>query len=170
MANDLPSKSDEPVPIRHSTLENRHFIAVSAGLVFRDGLLLISQRRPQYHLGGLWEFPGGKVQQDESDEDCLKRELMEELGIEVQINHLFETVSHEYAERAVCLKFFHCEWRAHEPRALGCQSFAWVSREQLANYAFPAADAQLLEKLRHNADLWQPEPNRGIATPLLGPM
>src|SRR5271165_6503783 len=112
MANDLASRSDEPVPLRQSTLGDRHFVAVAAGLVFRKGLLLIAQRRPQDHLGGLWEFPGGKVHENESDEDCLKRELMEELGIEVQIKGLIETVNHEYAEKAVCLKFFHCDWRA----------------------------------------------------------
>ena len=51
------------------------FINVSAGLVFRNGLLLITQRRPGDHLGGLWEFPGGKLHANESDENCLKREL-----------------------------------------------------------------------------------------------
>jgi 8-oxo-dGTP diphosphatase len=148
MANELPASSDEPGSIRNSSFENRNFIAVSAGLVFRDGLLLITQRRPQDHLGGLWEFPGGKRHENESDEDCLKRELMEELGIEVEIKNLLETVSHEYAEKAVRLKFFHCVWKANEPRALGCQDFAWVSRGQLAGYTFPAADAQILQKLR----------------------
>ena len=124
-------------------------------------MLLITQRRPQDHFGGLWEFPGGKRHPDESDEDCLKRELMEELSIEVQIKGLIETVNHEYPEKAVCLKFFHCDWRAHEPRAIGCENFAWVSRKQLANYAFPAADARLLEMLSQNADLWQRDRNGG---------
>lgn len=130
-------------------------IEVSAGLVFRDGLLLISQRRPQDHLGGLWEFPGGKREPGESPEDCLKRELMEELGIEVEINELVETVAHDYPGKKVLLKFFRCLWRRHEPRAVGCHNFTWVGRDQLANYTFPAADEQLLQKLLATPDLWR---------------
>lgn len=124
-------------------------------MIFRGGLLLITQRRPQDHLGGLWEFPGGKRHNDESDEDCLKRELQEELGIKVEIKELIETVSHEYAEKAVTLKFFRCAWKKNEPRAIGCQDLAWVSREQLDNYTFPAADARLLQKLKETPELWR---------------
>ncbi|MDB6020255.1 MAG: mutT [Pedosphaera sp.] len=135
--------------------EPLNLIDVSAGLVFRHGLLLITLRRKQDHLGGLWEFPGGKRNPGESDEDCLKRELIEELGIEVEVKELLETVMHEYPEKAVRLKFFRCLWLRNEPRALGCEDFAWIGREQLANYAFPAADAQLLHKLQTTAELWR---------------
>ena len=130
-------------------------IDVSAGLIFRHGLLLITQRHPEAHLGGLWEFPGGKVNPAESPEDCLKRELMEELGIEVEVKELIETVTHEYPEKTVRLKFFRCAWVANEPRAIGCADFAWAGREQLANYTFPAADSQLLQKLQTMPDLWR---------------
>jgi mutator protein MutT len=130
-------------------------IDVSAGVVFRHGLLLITQRRPKDHLGGLWEFPGGKRQPEESDEDCLSRELMEELGIEVEIKELLETITHEYPEQAVRLKFFRCLWRRHEPRLLGCHGFTWIACSQLKNYAFPAADAQLLAKLQAMPQLWR---------------
>jgi 8-oxo-dGTP diphosphatase len=130
-------------------------VEVSAGLIFRHGLLLITLRHPEAHLGGLWEFPGGKVDSGESPEDCLKRELVEELGIEVEVKELIETVAHEYPEKSVRLKFFRCEWLRNEPRALGCADFAWVGREQLANYTFPAADSQLLQKLQATPDLWR---------------
>ena len=134
----------------------RNPIPVSAGLVYRDGLLLITQRRAQDHLGGLWEFPGGKRHDGETDEDCLKRELLEELDIEVEVRELVETVTHQYPEKgvAVCLKFFRCAWLRREPRALGCQALAWIGREQLANYQFPAADAQLLQLLQTTPELW----------------
>ena len=82
---------------------------VSAGLVFRGGRLLITQRHPLAHLGGLWEFPGGKQQPDESAENCLIRELREELGIEVIVGELLETIEHVYPEKTVRLKFFRCE-------------------------------------------------------------
>ena len=131
-----------------------NWIDVSAGLVFRNGLLLITQRRPQDHLGGLWEFPGGKRNNGESDRDCLKRELLEELGIEIDIKDLLETITHEYPEKAVRLKFFRCLWLRNEPQVLGCHDFAWVGRGQLDKYAFPAADAQLLLKLASTPELW----------------
>ncbi len=123
-------------------------IEVAAGLVFRDGKLLITQRLPEAPLGGLWEFPGGKREAGETFEQCLRRELEEELGIEVQVHELLEELTHHYVDRAVHLKFFRCLWLRHEPRAILCHDFAWIGAEQLAHYAFPAADARLLEKLR----------------------
>jgi mutator protein MutT len=125
-------------------------VEVAAGLVFRDGRLLITRRLPEAHLGGLWEFPGGKREAGESFEQCLRRELAEELGIEVQVHELFEELTHQYADRSVHLKFFRCRWLRHEPRALFCHDWVWIGPAQLADYAFPAADARLLEKLRED--------------------
>lgn len=136
-------------------MSNSHkIIEVSAGLVFRDGRLLIAERRAQDHLGGLWEFPGGKRHDDESDEECLRRELREELGIEVEVGALIETITHEYPGKVVRLKFFRCVWKGNEPRAIGCQDFAWVSREELTKYKFPEADERLLESLLGEEGLW----------------
>jgi mutator protein MutT len=125
-------------------------IEVAAGLVFRDGKLLITQRLPQAHLGSLWEFPGGKRERRETFEDCLRRELAEELGIEVEVHELVEELIHHYPERSVHLKFFRCRWLRHEPQAIFCQDWAWITMEQLSDYSFPAADKRLLEKLRAN--------------------
>lgn len=130
-------------------------IDVSAGLVFRNGLLLITQRPPDAHLGGLWEFPGGKRHAGESDEGCLQRELMEELGIEVEVCELLATIKHQYPEKAVRLKFFRCRLLRNEPAAIGCHAVAWVDRAQLSAYAFPAADAQLLQMLSDQPELWR---------------
>jgi mutator protein MutT len=132
-------------------------VEVAAGLVFREGKLLITQRYPQAHLGGLWEFPGGKRHPDETFEECLRRELREELGIEVSVGPLIEAITHVYPEKTVHLRFFHCEWVAHEPKPLGCPAFEWITLAQLHNYEFPAADARLLEKLRSDFTLW-PKP------------
>ena len=129
-------------------------IEVAAGLVFRGGKLLITQRPHESHLGGLWEFPGGKREKGESFEDCLRRELAEELGIEVQVYDLVEDILHHYPERSVHLKFFRCRWLRHEPRAILCHDWAWIGPEQVPDYAFPAADARLLEKLRSDWRQW----------------
>ena len=133
---------------------NRKAIEVSAGVILRDGKLLLTQRPAGGHLAGLWEFPGGKREAGESFEHCLQRELREELGIEVEVGERLESLTHDYPERTVHLQFFRCRWLTHEPKAIGCADFAWVSREQLLNYPFPAADARLLEALGARADLW----------------
>jgi mutator protein MutT len=130
-------------------------IEVAAGLVFRGGKLLITQRYADAHQGGLWEFPGGKRDPQETFEACLARELREELGIEVEVRELLEEILHEYPERAVLLRFFRCVWRKNEPQPLGCPDFRWVSLEEMSAFEFPAADARLLETLRRRADLWR---------------
>jgi mutator protein MutT len=131
------------------------FIDVAAALVFRDGRLLITKRHADAHLGGLWEFPGGKREPNESFEACLSRELREELGIEVTVGELVESLTHAYPEKTVHLKFYCCRWIKHEPQPLGCSAFKWVMAEELKDYAFPAADSRLLEKLGHDKAIWQ---------------
>jgi len=129
-------------------------IEVAAGLVFRDGKLLITQRPADGHLAGLWEFPGGKREVNESFEDCLRRELMEELAIEVDVGELVESLTHSYPEKTVHLRFFLCAWKRHEPQPLGCPAFKWITKEELGEYSFPAADSRLLEKLQTTPGLW----------------
>lgn len=131
------------------------FIEVSAGLVFRDGKLLITRRHAEAHLGGFWEFPGGKREPHETFELCLARELREELGIEVQIGEVIESLIHSYPEKTVKLKFFRCRWKRHEPQPLDCLDFKWVSAEELGDYSFPAADARLLKRLAASPALWR---------------
>ncbi len=125
-----------------------------AGLVFRDGRLLITQRRAGDHLGGLWEFPGGKLEPGESAAEGLRRELREELGIDAQVGERLGLVEHRYPERNVRLEFFRCTLLRGEPQPLGCQATAWVTAAELERFAFPAADAQLLTQLRASPALW----------------
>jgi mutator protein MutT len=129
-------------------------IDVAAALVFRDGKLLITQRCPDAHLGSLWEFPGGKREPGETFEACLRRELQEELGIEVAVGPLVESLTHAYPEKTVHLKFYRCQWLRHELQPLGCADFKWVTADQLRDYSFPAADSRLLDMLRKNKGIW----------------
>jgi mutator protein MutT len=129
-------------------------IDVAAGLVFRAGLLLITQRQAQTHLAGLWEFPGGKREAPESFEECLVRELQEELGIEVSVGALIESLTHAYPEKTIRLNFYRCEWVRGEPQLLGCAGFRWIDAGQLQEFEFPPADARLLERLRSDKTLW----------------
>jgi len=129
-------------------------IDVAAGLVFHGGKLLITQRRLNDHLGGLWEFPGGKVEPGETFEDCLFRELMEELGIEVSVEGEVEDITHSYPEKTVRLKFFRCRLVAGKAEPHHCHALAWISREELGRFEFPAADAKLLRLLEMTPEMW----------------
>ena len=123
-------------------------IDVSAALIFRGGQLLITQRHAHAHLGGFWEFPGGKREPGETFEQCLVREIREDLGVEISVGELFEEVHHDYPEKSVHLKFFRCKLVAGEPQPLGCAAWRWVDKSELTGFDFPAADAQLLVQLK----------------------
>ena len=129
-------------------------IDVAAGLVFHQQKLLITQRLEGSHLAGLWEFPGGKREPGETFEDCLVRELREKLDIEIALGQVFEEITHDYPGKTVHLKFFLCRLAKAEPRAIGCASYEWATRESLAKRDFPPADERLLERLVDTAALW----------------
>jgi mutator protein MutT len=139
---------------RQSAIGNRQWIEVSAALIFHGGKLLITQRHAKSHLGGLWEFPGGKRETGETFEQCLVREIREELGVEISVGELFEEVSHDYPEKSVHLKFFVCKILSGEPQPLDCAAVRWVRKTELAGFEFPAADQQLLEKLKSPRLAW----------------
>jgi mutator protein MutT len=134
-------------PVRNSKFETRNSIEVSAALIFRDGKLLITQRHADAHLGGLWEFPGGKREGGETFEECLVREIREELGADISVGELFEKIHHDYPEKSVHLKFFVCKIISGEPQPLDCAAVKWIGKDGLDTHKFPAADARLLEKL-----------------------
>ena len=141
--------------IQHPATSNQHpAVEVSAALIFHGDKLLITQRRTHDHLGGLWEFPGGKREAGETFEQCLVREIREELGVEIAVGELFDEVAHDYPEKSVHLKFFRCRLISGEPRPIECAALRWVDKAELARFAFPAADAQLLEKLKSPREAW----------------
>ena len=122
-------------------------IEVGAAVIFNDGNILISQRDDSSHLSGLWEFPGGKREDHETFEECVRREIQEELNVEVAVENLFEAVEYEYAEKIVLLKFYRCQYVGGEAKALGCRQFQWVSPSNLPSYAFPPANEAVIQKL-----------------------
>jgi mutator protein MutT len=124
-------------------------IEVAAGLI-RDaaGRYLITQRRRGSHLEGLWEFPGGKREMDETPEACLRRELAEELSATFQVGPLVQTIRWEYPDRAVVLHFYECRWEAGPIQPRESQLMAWVEPERLDEYDFPPADRELIARLR----------------------
>ena len=124
-------------------------IDVVAGVIRRDGLLLIAQRLPGDTLAGYWEFPGGKVERDESLVDALRRELHEELGVEAEIGRELQRVVHAYPDRDVRLYFYEATILSGEPKPIEASDLRWVKPEELMDYQFPEADLPLLELLRN---------------------
>jgi 8-oxo-dGTP diphosphatase len=121
-------------------------IVVTAAVVQRGTRLLVARRVEGTHLAGHWEFPGGKCEAGESPEDCLARELREELGVSATVGREIYRTLYAYADRRLDLRFFQCEIDG-EPSALLGQEIRWVERTELGDLQFPPADKELVEKL-----------------------
>jgi len=121
-------------------------ITVVAAVVERGGAFLVTRRLEGTHLEGLWEFPGGKRHDGESHEECLAREMREELAVEVTIGDRILAVSHQYPDRTIALHFYACDLRGEPMPQLG-QEMMWVRREDLRALALPPADEELIRLL-----------------------
>jgi 8-oxo-dGTP diphosphatase len=119
---------------------------VTAAVVERDGRLLVARRLTGSHMGGFWEFPGGKCEPGESPEVCLARELVEELATRVDVGEEIYRTTYAYADRTLDLRFFRCAI-LDEPRPLLGQEIRWVTRADLPTLEFPPADAELVARL-----------------------
>lgn len=122
-------------------------IIVSAGLIYLDGKVLITQRPPGKHGALKWEFPGGKVEEGEDPRHTLAREIAEELGIEVDVGRIVEVVFHRYADRSVLLLFFECRLVSGTPRPLECHDFRWTEPAGLEGFDFLDADRDFIHRL-----------------------
>ena len=129
-----------------STAHKKH-IKVSAALIFREGKVLITRRPEGSHLAGLWEFPGGKQEAGETPEECLRREIKEELDIDIAIGRLVQEVRHEYDSKIVTLFFFNSICMKGIPRAIENQEIKWVDPVDLERYSFPPPDRKIIDYL-----------------------
>ncbi len=120
-------------------------LRVVAGLIWRGGEVLLTQRRPGRHLGLSWEFPGGKVEPGESDEEALRRELDEELGVKVKVGHACYETKHSYGPREMSLKVFRCTIESGEPRAIDVNAMEWVKPANILEKEFLPADMPLVK-------------------------
>ena len=124
------------------------FQVIGVGVVYNaSGEILIDQRLEEGLLGGMWEFPGGKQEPDETIEACIARELREELGIDVVVEDHLITVDHAYSHKKLRFVVHLCTWLSGDPQPLASQQVRWVQAQSLGNYAFPAANARIIEAL-----------------------
>jgi A/G-specific adenine glycosylase len=123
-------------------------IIVTAAVIRRDGKVLLAKRPSKGLLGGMWEFPGGKVEQGESLEACLEREIKEETEAEIRVGEAFGIYQHAYTHFSMTLHAFVCEIEKGEPRAVEASEIAWVEPGELDNYPMGKVDRQIARRVQ----------------------
>jgi mutator protein MutT len=121
-------------------------LIVVAAVIEEAGRFLVTRRQAGVHLAGMWEFPGGKIDEDETHVDALRRELREELDTDASVGDLVLATTHAYPEKTVTLYFYRCQLLA-TPRPMLGQEMRWVDREELPTLGFPPADEELIRML-----------------------
>ncbi len=131
-------------------MAQKQTITVVAAEIERDGRFLITQRRPEAILPLLWEFPSGKVEPGESNEEALAREIEERLGAQVEVGKPSMFIKHEYADYALDFCVYRCELVGDVLEKRRVNDFRWVAPAEMEGYEFPPADAQTIRKLLEN--------------------
>ncbi len=122
---------------------------IGVAVIWNDqGQILIDRRRPEGVMGGLWEFPGGKIEPGETVEECIKREIYEELGIVIEVGEHLITIDHTYTHLRVTLTVHHSRLIKGIPQPIECDEVRWVSLDKLEQFAFPEANIQIIAALR----------------------
>jgi len=147
----LQHGNPKALPIKPPKKAKPHY-NVAVGLIWRDGELLVAKRPSNGLLGGLWELPGGKMQNGESLQEAVIRKVHEELGVKVTVERHFMTVNHAYSHFRITMHAFHCRYVSGQPQAVGCDEWRWAKPDDLRELAFPRANGKLLERLWKDMD------------------
>ena len=145
------SGNPEAFPKKQRRQRQPHYTVVAA-VIRRGGRVLIAQRPAEGLLGNLWEFPGGKVEQGETLETALQREIREELNVEIAIVAPFGVYRHAYTHFRVTLHAFLARLESGEPRAVQVQALRWVSPAALADFPMGKIDRQIARRCREACD------------------
>jgi len=122
-------------------------ILVTAGVIIEKKKVLVAQRMEGALRSLLWEFPGGKVKEGEDPREALRRELKEELDVDVEVEKILEVVFHTYPEYPILLLTYYCRIKKGVPKPIGCHDLLWVSLEELNRLAMPPADEPIRKQL-----------------------
>ena len=137
----------EQFPVKKKRPDSPHYEIV-IGLIRRKDKVLIQKRPEEGLLGGLWEFPGGKIEAGEEGELALLREIKEETGLDVDICEKIGTIQHAYTHFKITLSAWFCDWKKGEPQTLAATKNRWINMHQIQEYAFPKANLKILELLK----------------------
>jgi A/G-specific adenine glycosylase len=145
--NAFEKKCQAKFPIRSAKRPIPHH-HVAVGVIRKAGKVLIAKRKPSGLLGGLWEFPGGKVQPDESPEETCKREIKEELNLLVDVTNHVTRIRHAYSHFKISMDVFDCRYKAGRVKLNGPEKFKWIALEDIEDYAFPGANHKFISLLK----------------------
>ncbi len=146
-AYNLGMQSQLPMRETSSPLPHK---AIGVAVIWNEqGQILIDRRRPEGLLGGLWEFPGGKIEPGETVEECIKREIQEELGIDIAVGDRLITIDHAYSHFRVTLTVHHCRHLAGVPQPIESDEIRWVTLDEIDQFPFPKANTQIIAALRN---------------------
>jgi mutator protein MutT len=138
------TSSKIPVEMRNS---GKPVYDVAAAIIRDSGNVLLTRRPEGKHLADTWEFPGGKREAGESWRECLKREIMEELGIEISVRPVWRVKHFEYDDRIVSLRFYRCSLLKGTPQSREGQEIRWAKQKKLDEFDFPEANVGIVEEL-----------------------
>jgi A/G-specific adenine glycosylase len=138
---------EEALPVKPAKKVLPHY-DVAAAVIRQDDKILIAQRPLNGMLGGLWEFPGGKQETGETLPECLRREIREELGVEIEVGRPLVTVKHSYTHFKITLHAFCCHLVKGDPRPLGVADWRWTTLTEIDDFPFPRTDLKIIEALR----------------------
>ena len=122
-------------------------VIVTAALIIEQGKILVTQRKKDSPHGLLWEFPGGKVKEGEEPRGALRRELKEELDVEVEVGMIFDAVFYSYPEYPILLLVYRCRIEKGFLKPIGCHDLRWVNLRELEKLAMPPADDPIRKHL-----------------------
>jgi A/G-specific adenine glycosylase len=137
---------ESALPVKPVRRALPHF-AVSAAVIRQGEQILIAQRPANGMLGGLWEFPGGKQEPGESLPECLRREIWEELGVDIEVGEPVVSVKHSYTHFKITLHAFYCRLLSGVPQALQVAAWRWVTLPEMAAYPFARTDQKIIAAL-----------------------
>lgn len=145
------NRTQDQRPVTTPKKKTPHY-DVAAGVIWQGepfcSKLLIAQRPPDGLLGGLWEFPGGKLEANDADlQACLRREIEEELRIEIRVGEQLTVVKHAYTHFRITLYAFHAKYISGDPQCIGVADWCWVELEELEKFPFPVTDQKIIRAL-----------------------
>lgn len=133
-------------PVSEKKRDRPHY-RIAVGIICHKDKVLIGKRKLKGLLGGLWEFPGGKIQKGETEKECVKREIKEEVNVEVDVEKSVGVIKHAYTHFSIEMEGFLCRYLKGRPKALGCSEVRWIKWNEFSKYPFPKANHKLFPLL-----------------------
>ena len=125
--------------------QEKSILVVMAALIRKENKILIAQRKPDDSLGGLWELPGGKLEPGEREEECIRREIQEELDFEIEVSRKLGIFRKEFSKRILELHVFECRYAGGQPKAIECADWRWVNPAELSTFEYSEFEWHIIQ-------------------------